>query len=116
LDDRCILELCDPDGWALGEAIQLARQVSAVEPAMAPHLNAFIDYICGYKYPDRRVMERSLELMRAISDGQSFARVCDRLSRNENPAVRALLRWLLAGQVASRVREGGPVNVTHARM
>jgi|ERR1039458_6410517 hypothetical protein len=78
LDDRCILELCDPDGLPMGEAIRLARQVSAVEPALVPHLTAFIDYLCGYSYLDPRVMERALELMRAISDAKSFARLCDR--------------------------------------
>jgi hypothetical protein len=102
LDDRCILELCDPDGLPLAEAIQLARQVSAVESAMARQLSAFIDYLCPNTsrmdtYPDRRVVERSMDLLRAIADAKSFAAVCERLGRNNNPVVRALVRWFLAG-------------------
>ena len=119
MDDRCILELCNPDGLPLGEAVQLARQVSAVDSAMAPHLSAFIDYLCGHDYPDPRVVERSLELMRAISDARSFARHCERLSRSENPVVRSLIRWLLAGAERRAAREAVPlteVAAAHARV
>ena len=109
MDDRCILELCDPDGLQLGEAIRLARQVSAVEPALAPHLSAFIDYLCGYSYPDPRVMERAMDLMRAVSDTKSYARLCERLARNENPVVRALIRWIAAGAGRHPKREAVPL-------
>ena len=117
MDDRCVLELCDPAGLPLCEAIQLARQVSAVDSALAPHLSAFIDYLCGYAYPDPRVMERAMELLRGISDAKTFARHCERLGRNENPVVRALIRWLLAGgeRRAKQAAALEAVVVVHAR-
>src|ERR1039458_10325254 len=42
MDDNCILELCDPDGFPVGQAIRLARAVSRVEPNLAPTIGAFV--------------------------------------------------------------------------
>ena len=97
MDERCILELCDPEGLPLAEALQLARQVNAVDAAFVPHLSAFLDYLCGYAYPDPRVVERALVLLRAVSDARSYARRCEQLARSENPLVGAMIRWLEAG-------------------
>ncbi len=117
MDERCILELCDPDAVPLGEALQLARQVSAADSAFVPHLSAFLDYLCGYTYPDPRVIERALVLMRAVSDERSFARRCEQLERRGNPLIAALIRWIEAGAERRVTRAQVPlaaVVVAHA--
>ncbi len=94
MDHRCILQLCDPDGLTTGEAIRLAREVSHVEPNLAPHLGAFVGHLSRCSELDPRALRRALELFYAISDARSFAKTCERMSGCENPVASALLRWL----------------------
>ena len=41
-------------------------------------------------------MERAMALMRAVSDAQSFARLCEKLEQSPNPAIRVLAHWMEA--------------------
>ncbi|MCU1234551.1 MAG: hypothetical protein JWP63_2518 [Candidatus Solibacter sp.] len=94
MDNQCILQLCDPDALAPLDAIRLARQVSRVEPDLALNLGAFVGHLSQSPEIDRRALRRALELLYAVSGEQAFSRICERMSRNENPVVRSLFRWL----------------------
>jgi hypothetical protein len=97
LDERCVVELCDPDAMELSEALALARQVAAAEPALGQQLGAYLEYLCGYPYPDPRLLERALDVMRGVADAKSFARLCERLGRSDNPVAAGLIRLILVG-------------------
>ena len=103
MDNRCILQLCDPDALASRDAIRLARQVSRVEPDLALNLGAFVGHLSQSPEIDRRALRRALELLYAVSGEQAFVRTCERMSRNENPIVRSLFRWL-SYQTPRRIR------------
>jgi hypothetical protein len=104
MDNRCILQLCDPDALSAGDAIRLARQVSRVEPNLAPGLGAFVGHLSRTSYVDPRAMRRALELFYAVSDPRSFAKTCERVLLSESPVSGALLRWL-AAQTARRIEK-----------
>jgi hypothetical protein len=101
MDDRCILQLCDPDGLADSDAIRLARQVSRVEPDLALNLGAFVGHLSEAAEPDPRALRRALELLYAVSDERGFARICERqicerMGGSANSVARSLFRWLSA--------------------
>jgi hypothetical protein len=97
MDDNCILELCDPDGLPVGQAIRLARAVSRIEPNLAPTLGAYVSYLAGSAESDARLMQRALELLCAISDPRSFAATCERVTEEGGPVAGSMVRWLAAG-------------------
>jgi hypothetical protein len=97
MDDNCILELCDPDGLPVGQAIRLARAVSRVEPNLAPSLGAYVCYLADSAASDVRLMQRALELLCAVSDPRSFTATCERVKAQGNPVACAMVRWLAAG-------------------
>ena len=97
MDDNCILELCDPDGLPVGQAIRLAREVSRIEPNLAPSLGAYVCHLADSAVSDARLMQRALELLCAISDPRSFAATCERVTEEGNPVASAMVRWLAAG-------------------
>ena len=94
MDTEFIVQLCDPDRLAARDAIQLARQVSRVEQDLALNLGAFVGHLSQSAEIDRRALRRALELLYAVSGETSFVRICKRLSRNQNPVLRSLFRWL----------------------
>ena len=97
MDDSCILELCDPDGLPVGQAIRLARAVSRVEPNLAPAIGAFVGYLAdSVVVPDEKLMQRALEVLCAVSDPRSFALTCAR-EMDGKPVANAMVRWLAAG-------------------
>jgi hypothetical protein len=97
MDDNCILELCDPDGFPVGQAIRLARAVSRVEPNLAPTIGAFVGLPGGLSGPDEKLMQRALEVLCAISDPRSFDLTCARVTERGKPVATAMVRWLAAG-------------------
>jgi hypothetical protein len=97
MDDNCILELCDPDGLPVGQAIRLARAVSRVEPNLAPTLRAYVGFLADSVAPQERLMQRALEVLCAVSDARSFAAACERVREHGNPVANAMVRWLAAG-------------------
>ena len=97
MDDNCILELCDPDGLPVGRAIRLAREVSRIEPNLAPSLGAYVCHLADSARSDGRLMQRALELLCAISDPRSFAATCERVTEEGSPLASAMVRWLAAG-------------------
>ena len=97
MDDNCILELCDPDGLPVVQAVRLAREVSRVEPNLAPTLGAYVCYLANAPESDARLMQRALEVLGAISDARSFAATCRRVQEEGNPVASAMVRWLAAG-------------------
>ncbi|MCX6630227.1 MAG: hypothetical protein NTW28_21625, partial [Candidatus Solibacter sp.] len=92
----CILELCDPDGLPVGRAIRLAREVSRIEPNLAPSLGAYVCHLADSPVADARLMQRALELLCAVSDPRSFATTCERVTKG-NPVANAMVRWLASG-------------------
>ena len=97
MDDSCILELCDPDGLPVGQAIRLAREVSRAEPNLAASLGAYVCYLAYAAVADSRLMQRALELLCAVSDPRQFAATCERVEQEGSPVARAMVRWLAAG-------------------
>ena len=97
MDDNCILELCDPAGLPVGQAICLARAVSRVEPNLAPTLGAYVGYLADSVVPDEKLMQRALEVLYAVSDPRSFALTCARVMERGKPVANAMVRWLAAG-------------------
>ena len=97
MDDNCILELCDPDGLPVGQAIRLARAVLRVEPNLAPTLRAYVGYLADSAAPEERVMQRALEVLCAVSEPRSFTAACERVREHGNPVANAMVRWLAAG-------------------
>ena len=97
MDDNCILELCNPDGLPVGQAIRLAREVSRVEPNLAPSLGAYVCYLAVSAASGERLMQRALEVLYAISDPRSFAATCQHVTEEGNPVASAMVRWLAAG-------------------
>ena len=97
MNDNCILELCDPDGLPVGQAIRLARAVSRVEPNLAATLGAYVGYLAGSVVPDEKLMQRALEVLCAVSDPRSFAFTCARVLERGKPVANAMVRWLAAG-------------------
>ena len=98
MDDSCILELCDPDGLPVGQAIRLARAVSRVEPNLAPTIGAFVGYLAdSVVVPDEKLMQRALEVLCAVSDPRSFAFTRARVLERGKPVANAMVRWLAAG-------------------
>ncbi len=81
MDDNCIEELCDPDGLPVGQAIRLAREVSRIEPNLAPSLGAYVCHLADSGLSDARSMQRALELLCAVADSRSFAATCERLGK-----------------------------------
>ena len=94
VDDNCILELCDPDGLPVTQAIRLARAVSRIEPNLAPSLGAYICHLAETAEPDAVVMQRALEVLCAVSDARSFAATCRRVAENGHPVTGCMVRWL----------------------
>ena len=97
MDDNCILELCDPDGLPVGQAIRLARAVSRIEPNLAPSLGAYVRHLADSDLSDARLMQRALELLCAVADPRSFAATCERVAEEGGPLAGALVQWLAAG-------------------
>jgi hypothetical protein len=97
MDDNCILELCDPDGLPVSQAIRLARAVSRIEPNLAPSLGAYVRHLADSEVSDARLMQRALELLCAVSDPRSFAATCERVADEGNPLASAMVQWLAAG-------------------
>ena len=94
MDDNCILELCDPDGLPVTQAIRLARAVSRIEPNLAPSLGAYIGHLADTAETDARAMQRALQVLCAVSDPRSFNATCRRVAENGNPVAGCLVRWL----------------------
>jgi hypothetical protein len=94
VDDNCILELCDPEGLPVAQAIQLARAVSRIEPNLAPSLGAYIYHLAETAESDARVMQRALEVLCAVSDPRSFAATCRRVAQSGHPVTGCMVRWL----------------------
>ena len=109
VDDNCILELCDPDGLPVAQAIRLARAVSRVEPNLAPSLGAYIGYLAEAADSDARAMQRALQVLCAVSDPRSFNATCRRVAENGNPVAGCLVRWLAAGTLRRMSRTPCPV-------
>ena len=97
MDDNCILELCDPDGLPVAQAIWLARAVSRIEPNLAPSLGAYICHLADAAESDTRAMQRALQVLCAVSDPRSFAATCRRAAENGHPVTGPMLSWLAAG-------------------
>ena len=85
MDDNCILELCDPDGLPVTQAIRLAREVSRIEPNLAPSLGAYVCHLADSPASDERSVQRALKLLSAISDPRTFAATCQRSHRRLQP-------------------------------
>jgi hypothetical protein len=96
VDDQCIVELCDPDGMDLSKALRFIRRLSAADSDLAERLSAFIEYLCGYPYPNSKTLERAMWLMRGISDAKRFARFCERLCQTDNPVAIGVVRSVQA--------------------
>ena len=97
MDDNCILELCDPDGLPVVQAIRLARAVSRIEPNLAPSLGAYVRHLADSEASDTRLMQRALELLFAVADPRSFAATCERVFEEGNPVAAAMVQWLASG-------------------
>ena len=97
MDDQCILELCDPDGLPVGQAIRLAREVSRIEPNLAPSLGAYVCHLADSAGADERLMLRALQLLCAVSDPRGFSATCERVKELGHPVAGAMVRWLAAG-------------------
>ncbi|MEO8367872.1 MAG: hypothetical protein ABI806_01560 [Candidatus Solibacter sp.] len=97
MDDNCILELCDPDGLPVTQAIRLAQAVSRIEPNLAPSLGAYIGHLADTADSDTRAMQRALQVLCAISDPRSFAATCRRVAENGHPVTGCMVRWLALG-------------------
>lgn len=82
MDDNCIPELCDPDRLPEAQAIRLAREVSRIEPNLAPSLGAYLCHLADSPMSDERSVRRALELLSAISDPRTFAATCHRSQRS----------------------------------
>ena len=82
MDDNCILELCDPDRLPVTQAIRLAREVSRIEPNLAPSLGAYVCHLADSPLADERSVQRALALLSAISDPRAFAATCHRSQRS----------------------------------
>jgi hypothetical protein len=109
MDDNCILELCDPDGLPVGQAIRLARAVSRVEPNLAPSLSAYVCYLADSAGADVRLMQRALELLCAVSDPRSFTAACERVKELGDPVANAMVRWLAAGTERRLAGHSAPI-------
>jgi hypothetical protein len=94
VDDNCILELCDPDGLPVAQAIRLARAVSRIEPNLAPSLGAYIGHLAESAESDVRSMQRALQVLCAVTDARSFAATCRRVEENGHPVTGYMVRWL----------------------
>lgn len=105
MDDNCILELCDPDGLPVGQAIRLAREVSRIEPNLASSLRAYVCHLADSAASDKRLMQRAMEVLCAIADPRTFAATCERVTQEGNPVASALVRRLASG---TERRLGGP--------
>ena len=110
MDDSCIVELCDPDGLAVGQAIRLARAVSRIEPNLAPSMGAYVCHLADTAGCDERVMARALELLCAVSDRRSFTATCERVKETGDPVASAMVRWLEAGMERRRGRRSAPIS------
>jgi len=97
VDDNCILELCDPDGLPVTQAIRLARAVSRIEPNLAPSLGAYICHMAETAESDTRAMQRALQVLCAVSDPRGFAATCRRVAEHGHPVSGSMVRWLAAG-------------------
>jgi hypothetical protein len=97
VDDNCILELCDPDGLPVAQAIRLARAVSRIEPNLAPSLGAYVCHLAETAESDARAMQRALEVLCAVSDPRGFAATCRRVAENGHPMTGCMVRWLAVG-------------------
>ena len=97
VDDNCILELCDPDGLPVTQAIRLARAVARIEPNLAPSLSAYICHLAETAESDTRSMQRALEVLCAVSDARSFAATCRRVAENGHPVTGCMVRWPAIG-------------------
>ena len=97
VDDNCILELCDPNGLPVPQAIRLAQAVSRIEPNLAPSLGAYICHLAETEDSDARAMQRALQVLCAISDPRSFAETCRRVAENGHPVTGCMVRWLALG-------------------
>jgi hypothetical protein len=97
MDDNCILELCDPDGLPVNQAIRLARAVSRIEPNLGPSLGAYVCHLADAAESDARLMRRALEVLCAVSDPRRFSATCERVAAGGNPVASAMVRWLSAG-------------------
>jgi len=97
MDDNCILELCDPDGLPVSRAIRLAREVSRIEPNLAPSLGAYVCHLAESAGSDERLMQRALQVLCAVSDPRSFTATCERVKETGHPVAGAMVRWLAAG-------------------
>jgi hypothetical protein len=91
MDDNCIPELCDPEGLPVTQAIRLAREVSRIEPNLAPSLGAYVCHLADSPVSDERLVQRALELLNAISDPRIFAATCHRSQRSLQSPSRATL-------------------------
>jgi hypothetical protein len=116
MENQCILQLCDPDGLSAADAIRLARQMSRVEPNLAPNLGALVGHLSHASDLDPRALRRALELLYAITDPRMFAKTCDRVVRSESPLASSLLRWL-AAETPRRIhqRPGVPESTPHEK-
>jgi hypothetical protein len=94
MDLRCILPLCDPDGLSARDAIRFARKVSRVEPDLALSLCAYLAHLSQAEDLDARAVQRTLELLYAVSGPASFAGACERMIRTGDEVVSGLFRWL----------------------
>ena len=81
----------------MGQAIRLAREVSRIEPNLAPSLGAYVCHLADSEVSNERLMQRALEVLCAISDARSFAATCERVREEGNPVASAMVRWLAAG-------------------
>jgi hypothetical protein len=115
MDDNCILELCNPDGLPVGQAIRLAREVSRIEPNLGPALGAYVCHLAVSAASGARLMQRALEVFYAISDPQSFAATCQHVTEGGNPVASAMVRWLAAG-TPRRLGRRNPGVAAAARM
>ena|SRR5664280_2313120 len=109
MDDNCILELCDPDGLPVGQAIRLAREVSRIEPNLAPSLGAYVCYLADSAASDVRLMQRALELLCAVADPRSFTATCQRVKELGDPVASAMVRWVAAGTERHFGRHSAPI-------
>jgi hypothetical protein len=91
MDDNCIPELCNPEGLPVTQAIRLAREVSRIEPNLAPSLGAYVCHLADSPVSDERLVQRALELLSAISDPRIFAITCHRAQRSLQSPSRATL-------------------------
>lgn len=97
MDDNCILELCDPDGLPLSQAIRLARDVSHVEPNLASTLGAYVCHLADSPESEPKSMQRALAVFYSVADPHCFAATCRHVEEEGNPVAQAMVRWLQAG-------------------